>query len=117
MRSAPLLVREDDPDLLGDVLVPFHEPQIVIVVGNAYRAFAGGHGANLVGVAALRRAREVGDHALRPFFGLLLSVMPDSGSLEHEILDISITRQSGVKGKSVSVRVNIGCRRIIRKKK
>ena len=73
MRAPALLVGEDHRHLghgfhvLG--LGRAHQPRQVVAVGQRDRAFTRGHGLDLVGVAALRRPRHVGHHALQPGFG------------------------------------------------
>jgi hypothetical protein len=57
-------------DLLVFGLVRAHQAGDVIGVGDRHAAFAGGDGLDLVGVAALGRACEVGHDAARPGFGL-----------------------------------------------
>ena len=47
----------------------FHQPHVVIGVGDGHAAFARGHGGDLVGIAALGCAREVVDHPFGPLLG------------------------------------------------
>jgi hypothetical protein len=59
-------------------LVRAHQAGEVVGVGDGHAAFAGSNGLDLVGVAALGRAREVGDDAAGPV--LRPSPRPDRGN-------------------------------------
>jgi hypothetical protein len=92
MRPAAVLVRKDDADLLGDrpVLsaVGLDQPDQIVVVDDRDVALAGRHRLDLIGVAALRRARQVVDQAFRPRLGVLEAVCLDHRRDQRLIVDV-----------------------------
>ena len=48
----------------------FHQPHVVIRVGDRHAAFPRGHAKNLVGIATLGSTRKIIDHAPGPLLGL-----------------------------------------------
>jgi len=86
------LVGPDDTDLFHQFLLfRLGRPQQagnVIAVGERDAAFAGGDRLDLVGVATLRGAREIGDHALRPGFGPGLALMGDDRGHQRQVVGV-----------------------------
>ena len=90
--AAPVLVGEDDPDLVGDRplvgVVRLDQPDQVVVIDHGDVALAGRHRLDLVGVGALRRTSEVRDQALRPGLGLLEPQTLDHRADQRLVVDI-----------------------------
>ena len=81
MRAASRLIGENyanffDRCLIGG-LVGFHQTCEIVGIGERDVAFAGGHGIELIGVAANRFARQICHYANRPRFGFFGAIGGD----------------------------------------
>ena len=93
VRAAVGLVGEHHADLGGDLavlrLLGAHEVDVIVGVADAELGFAGGHALDLVGVAAARRARQVGRDALGPRLGLLRPVGRQQRAHQRLVVDVA----------------------------
>ena len=92
VRAAGALVGEHHAHLLhGRALVRFvrlDQARHVVGVGQRHAAFARGHGLDLVGVAALGRARHVVHHALEPGLALGVAQALDHGGEQRQVVGV-----------------------------
>ena len=63
------------------------QTDIVVVIGERHRALARRHALKQRRVGALRRPREIGDHAAHPLLRLLRTPMRDQRAQQREIVD------------------------------
>ncbi len=92
VRAATRLVGKDHADLLCDRailrLVGLHQAHVVVGVGNRNLALTRRDRLQLVGIAALGAAREVGDDALGPRFGLRGADARDHRTHERQVVHV-----------------------------